>query len=153
MHVKPAGPGGLDQVRTGQQVKHAASPVGRRLGQRGRGVAVEIGAGMQAQQPERPAFIDVQDPVRPGEYGPHRGAGVPAGIEEVQSPLLISQLSDQIGERCGGAGDGELGGHPQCQRQPAALGGQGRGRAGIGIDSRADQGPEQGYRLSSRQQV
>ncbi|HTP15813.1 MAG TPA: hypothetical protein VMK13_08245, partial [Streptosporangiaceae bacterium] len=37
-------------------------------------------------------------PVRPGEHGPHRGARIPADLQHVQAPLLISQLTGQIGE-------------------------------------------------------
>jgi hypothetical protein len=109
MHAVPARPAGLDQVRAGQLVKHVAGPLKGGAGERGRRIAVKIGAGMQAQQPEPAGGAGVQGQVRPGKHGPHGGARVPAGGQQVQPPLLISQFTDQVGERGGGPGHGELG--------------------------------------------
>ena len=68
---------------------------------------------------------------------------VAAGVEQVQPLLLIGQLARQVGQRARRAGGGQLGGHPQRQRQPAALLGQRRGGPGVGVDPRADQRPQQ----------
>ena len=122
-------------------------------GQRGGRVGVEVGAGMQAEQPERPGGVGVQVPVGPGEHRPHRGARVPAGLQQVQPLLLVGQLAGQVGQRHGRAGGGQLGGHPQRQRQPAALGGQLRGRVRFGVHPCADQRPQQADRVRRRQQV
>ncbi len=46
-------------------------------GERGGGVAVEVGTGVQAKQPERAGGAGVQVPVGPGEHGPDRGARDP----------------------------------------------------------------------------
>ena len=42
------GLGGLDQVRAGQHVQHAAACLQRGAGERGDRVRVEVGAGVQA---------------------------------------------------------------------------------------------------------
>jgi hypothetical protein len=142
VHAVPARPGGLDQVRAGEQIKHRAGPFHRGGRERGGGVPLEAGAGVQAQQPERAGGTGVQVLVGPGEHRPHRGARIPARAQQVQPRLLVGQLTGQLGEGGGGAGDGELGGYPQRQRQPRAPLRQHLRRQGIGVQPVADQRPQ-----------
>jgi hypothetical protein len=153
MQAVAARPGGLDQVRAVQLAKPAPGLRQAGPGERCGGVGVEVGPGVQAQQPERPGGTAVQVPVGPGEHRPHGGARIPAGIEQVQPLLLIGQPGGQLGERYGRAAHGELGGYPQGQRQAAALSRQRGGRVRLIIDPPADQRPQQANRVLQRQQV
>src|SRR6185437_5640732 len=54
------GPGGLDQVGTGQPVQQAASLPERDAGERGGRIGVELGAGMQSKQPEGARGLVIQ---------------------------------------------------------------------------------------------
>src|SRR6202522_4493616 len=60
MQAVPARPGGLSEMRSGQLLQQPAGPFGRFAGERGNGVAIEVGAGMQAKQTERTACTCVQ---------------------------------------------------------------------------------------------
>ena len=153
MHGVPARSGGLDQVSAGQHVKQAAGPLDGGAEERGGGVPIKIGTRVQARQPERPRGAGVEVPVGPGEHGSHRGVLIFARIEHVQPLLLILQLARQVGERAGRVHSGDLGGHPQRQRQPRAPRGQLRGGAGSGVNPAADQRAQQADRIRHRQQV
>ena len=153
VHTVPARPGRLDEVGASQRVQHPADLLEACAGERGGGVGLEVRARVQARQPKRTGGIGVQVAVGPGENRSHRGTGVTAGLQQVQPPLLVGQLRDEVGERDIRAGGGQLGGDSQCQRQPAALASQRRGRVGIIADLRADQLAQQAHRLHGRQQV
>ena len=116
-------------------------------------MSVQIGAGMQAHKPERAGRVRAELPVGPGEHRPDPGAGIPARVHQLQPPLMIGQLGPQPGERQFWPRHGQLGDHPQCQRQPRALLRQRRGSGRIDVDPRADQRPQQIYRIGNRQQL
>ena len=54
MHAEPAWAGLLDQVRPDQLAKLGRCPLDGSAGDRGTGIRVEVGAGMQAEQTECP---------------------------------------------------------------------------------------------------
>ncbi len=155
----------MNEVRAGQQGERvlglgggdgaAAAAVGGagRAGQGGDGVGVEVGTGVQADQPERPRGGGRQVTVGPGEHAADRGPLVAARVEQVKPPLLPRQLPREFGQAAVGAGGGQLGRHPQRQRQPRALGRQLGRRVGLGVDSVADQRPQQPDRVGDRQHV
>jgi hypothetical protein len=59
MHAELAHPGRVNQVRAGRQVQQSAGRAGGRAGQGGGGVEVKVGAGVQAEEPERPGRLGV----------------------------------------------------------------------------------------------
>jgi hypothetical protein len=67
--------------------------------------------------------------------------------------LLISQRSHQASQWTSPTTSDELGGDPQRQRQPAALGGQRLRCTGVCLGPLADQCPQQADRVSGRQEV
>ena len=83
MHTVPPRPGELGQVRAGQRVEYALGLLNGRAGERGGGMAGKVKTRVQAQQPEHAGGCGVQVLTGPGEHGPHRGAGVPASIQQV----------------------------------------------------------------------
>ena len=158
----PAGPDRVDEVRAGEQGERVlglgggdggACAVGGAAGQRGDGVGVEIGTRVQADQPERPRGGGRQVPVGPGEHAADRGPLVAARVEQVKPPLLPRQLPRQFGQAAVRARGGQLGRHPQRQRQPRALGRQLGRRVGLGVDPVADQRPQQPDRVGGGQHV
>ena len=148
------GAGRLDQVRAGQ---HAQQPAGLRhggAGERRGGVRVEVGAGVQAEQPERPGGVGVQVPVGPGEHGPHRGARVPAGVQQVQ-PAAAGRPARRPARPAG-----RPGGRRRARRPPAApaaaaqhCSASSAAAPGSASARGADQRPQQRDRLLQRQQV
>ncbi len=153
VHLEPAWPGWLDQVRPRQRLQQVACLLGGGAEQRGGVVAVQAGAGMQARQPERPGGWCAELLAGPGEHYPHGGARVLASVQQVESAPPVRQVGDEAGERRGRPGVGELSRHPQGQRQIAALTGQGRDRGRVGGGSVADQRAQQVGCLRLRQQV
>ena len=118
MQAIPARPGLLDQVRPDEQVQHRAGLPGGGAGERGDRVTVEVGAGLQAQQPERQGRHRVQVLVRPREHCPHPGSRISVSSQQVKPPPLVRQLTNQVGQGHAGTRSGEFGGHAQRQRQP-----------------------------------
>jgi hypothetical protein len=49
MHPAPTGPGGVDQVGAAECIQYLAGMVHGVAGERGSGIKVEVGAGVQAQ--------------------------------------------------------------------------------------------------------
>jgi hypothetical protein len=145
--------GVVDQVRAGQPVQQAARSLDSRAGEGGSRVGIDVEARVQAEQPERCGGVGAQVPARPGEHGPDRGARVAVGVQQVEPLLEAGQFCGQVVQGDGRAGDGQLGGYPQRQRQPRALVCQGRGRGRVGAGSRADQCPQQRDRVIREEQV
>ncbi len=54
VHAVPARTCGLHQVRPGQQVEQVLGLLASGVDERGDGVAIEVGAGVQPDQPKRP---------------------------------------------------------------------------------------------------
>ena len=76
--------------------------LGRRMpGQAGRGRDGDVGAGVEAQQPEHPRRVRAELPVGPGEHRPDAGRRI-AGIQRVQPAGGIAQLVGQRGQRNAG---------------------------------------------------
>ena len=69
VHAVTARPGGLDQVGAGQPVQQPASLPERGASERGGGVGVKIGAGVQPKQPEGTRGLVIQVPDRPCRGG------------------------------------------------------------------------------------
>ena len=153
VHAVPGGPRRMDQVGAGKRGEQDADLTQARAGQRGRCVGVEIRSGMQRREPEGAAGAVREVPDRPGEDGGDRGPGVAAGVEQIQPPLLVGQLVDQVGQRRGALRGGQLGGHPQCQWQPGALLREPAGRLRLRLDPPADQLPKQREGVGNRQHV
>jgi len=112
VHAEPTGPGGLDKVCAGQQVKLRPGVLEAHVGERCRGVDLEVGGRVQPQQAEDPGGVLRQVLVRPRQHGSYRRTRISAGIQPVQPPLQISQFVDESGKRRGWMRDGHLGGHP-----------------------------------------
>jgi hypothetical protein len=153
VHGVPAGAGRVHEVRSREQVQRVASLSRPGAGQRGGGVRIDVGTGVHAQPAEGLGGVGWQVLNRPGEHSLHAGVAVIAAGQQVQSPLLIGQLDHQIGQRRGVAGDRQLGGDPQCQRQPGALFGEGGRGVRLGVDPVADQPVQQRHRIAGREQV
>ena len=153
MHVIAVRSRLLDQVRPGEQVQQRAYLPEGGAGERGGCVTVEVGAGVQAQQPESAGRRRGQVPVGPREHRPHPGPRISVSIQQVQPQLLICQLTGQVGQGHVRMRGGELSGYAQCQRQPRALRGQHLSRGGVGVDSPANQRSQQGDRIGHWQQV
>ena len=153
MQAVPAWSRRLDQVRAGQHVQRPAGLRHARAGQSRGGVRFEVGAGVQAEQPEGAGGTGVKVAVGPGEHDPHLGAGILAGLQQVQPGAQVSQLADQNGQRHARADSGKLSRDPQRQRQPAALPGQLSGRARVRGGPRPDQRAKQANRVLQREHV
>jgi hypothetical protein len=98
-----------EQVRAGQLGQRSAGPVWRDRGQARRGGAGDIGARMQAQQPEHPRRVVAQGAVGPGEHRPDVGSGI-TSVEGVKSAGRLAQLGGQDSQREAGTGGGPGGG-------------------------------------------
>ena len=82
-----------DQMHAGQPVQQPGDLVRRAVGERRRGGGVGVGAGVQADDPERALLVGVEAPVRQGE----RGGDAAVGVVECGEP-------GSAGDRLPGAG-------------------------------------------------
>ncbi len=152
VHADAAGPGRQDQVRALQLFHDPRDLIVVAADERRRGVAVDVLARMQAQQPERAGRLGRQVPVRPREHGADRGSLVGARVQQVQAPVF-GQLGGELGQAYGRARDRQLGRDAQCQRQPHATLGQRDRRVGLDGDPVTDQGVQEVHRLRPRHEV
>ena len=121
----------LDQARPGQHLEQAARLAGRFAGQRGHRVAVKIGAGVQAREPEEAGRRGVKLAEGPGERGPQVRRRIIAIGERVQAgaPRKVAGDLRQGQVRLHG-GPGRD--HRQRQRQARARADDLLGRGGVG---------------------
>jgi hypothetical protein len=85
MYAMPIRVCGLHQVRPGQQVQQVLGLLEAGLGECCGSIRVEVGAGVQPEQPERPRRLDRQVQVGPGEHRTDRGARVTTGASSASS--------------------------------------------------------------------
>src|SRR5262249_58321980 len=102
----PAGGGLDDQVGPGQLGYQRTYPSHRQGGEAGRGRGGDVGAGMQAEQPEQPRRVGRQCLVGPGEHGADVGGGVAGrqGVQASGTAQLVGQGAQGQGRMGGGAG-------------------------------------------------
>lgn len=110
-----------DQVAMRQGVQHLAGLRDAVAGQGRHGVRAEFARRVQAEQPERARGGTIQLPAGPGQHRPDGGSAVTARVETVQPRSRVGELAHQPGQRCPGAGGGQLGRDPEREWQPRAL--------------------------------
>jgi hypothetical protein len=112
MHLVAAWLRALDQMGPRQDLQQIAGPSDCVAEERGGSIRVKVSTGVQARQAERPRGRGVQVLAGPGEHGPHRGLGIPVGVQQVKSPLPVRQFDHEIGKRDRAVGNGQLRGDP-----------------------------------------
>jgi len=145
--------GGPDQVAMREGVQHPAGLRDAVAGEGRHGGRAEFAGRMKAEQPERARSGTIQLPAGPGQHRPDGGPAVTARVETVQPRPRVGELAHQPGQRCPGAGGGQLGRDPEREWQPRALRGQLQDGPGVRLRARADQRAQQRRRVGRGQHV
>ena len=96
MQAVPARSGRLYQVGPSQLFQQLTRVFGGRADQRGRGVAVEVGTRMLAQQPECPRDVSIQLPVGPGQHALHGRMLIAACVQQALVCLASAGIIEII---------------------------------------------------------
>ena len=124
-----------------------------RTQERRHGIAVDRDTRVQADEAERAGGLRIQALVGPGEHRADRGARICGRVQQIQPALLVSKLGHQVRQGCLRARGGQLGGHPQRERQPGTLPGQLGGSGRVGAGPGPDEVPQQAHGIVQRQEM